>query len=182
MKPKRGFRSLLEVEFAGLFGQISFMRYGYLNSFYTPLWKGGTMKYRFDFRFIQPILNSPAFKDIPLSERFFMGGENTVRGYKAFDLGPHYENGDPTGGISSGLVSFEYLHQVYRLIDLFAFADAGSISRRTFNFGTYRFSYGVGTRLELINRVPIILGIGFPVNPDTRSEVRRFFFSMGGQF
>jgi hypothetical protein len=33
-----------------------------------------------------------------------------------------------------------------------------------------------------MNRVPIILGMGFPINPDFRGQVRRFFFSMGGQF
>ncbi|MBM3207994.1 MAG: outer membrane protein assembly factor BamA [Chlamydiae bacterium] len=181
-KPHRGFRSLLEAEYAGMLGQITFLRYGYLNSFYTPLWKNGIMKYRFDFRFIQPVLKTPAFKDIPLSERFFMGGENTVRGYKAFDLGPHYANGDPTGGLSSGLISFEYLHEVVRILDLFIFADAGSISDKKFSIDTFRLSYGFGARLELMNRVPIVLGMGFPVNPDTRSEVRRFFFSMGGQF
>jgi outer membrane protein assembly factor BamA len=36
-KPHRGFRSLLEAEFAGMLGQINFLRYGYLNSYYTPL-------------------------------------------------------------------------------------------------------------------------------------------------
>lgn len=182
LKPHRGFRSLLEAEFAGLLGDVTFLRYGYLNSYYTPLWRRGTMKYRFDFRFLQPIWKTPNFADIPLSEKFFAGGENSVRGYKPFDLGPHYSNGDPTGGISSGLLSVEYLHEVFRLMDLFVFADAGSISTKRFDFGTYRLSYGVGTRLELINRVPIVLGLGFPVNPDGRSEVRKFFFSMGGQF
>ena len=140
------------------------------------------MKYRADFRFIEPFWKSSTPDDIPLSERFFMGGENSVRGYKAFDLGPHYENGDPSGGISSGLLSVEYLHEVFRLMDLFVFADAGTISLHRFSFETFRLSYGFGTRLELINRVPIVLGMGFPVNPDGRSEVKKFYFSMGGQF
>lgn len=181
LKPHRGFRSLLEAEFAGLFGNVNFLRFGYLNSYYTPLWKNGVMKYRFDFRYILPVLRSSNFEKIPLSERFFMGGENSVRGYKAFDLGPHV-NGNPIGGISSNLISFEYLHEVFRLMDLFIFADAGAISDKQFRLGTFRLSYGFGTRLELINRVPIILGMGFPVNPDGHSEVRKFFFSMGGQF
>lgn len=181
-KPHRGFRSLIEAEFAGIFGDISFLRYGYLNSYYTPLWKNGIMKYRFDFRFIQPIFQCHNYENIPLSERFFMGGENTVRGYKAFDLGPHLKDGSPTGGISSGLVSFEYLHEVFRPMDIFLFADAGSISTSTFNISDFRLSYGFGTRLQVMNRIPIVLGMGFPVNPDSRSEVRKFFFSLGGQF
>lgn len=182
LKPHRGYRSLLEAEFAGVGGRFTFLRLGYLNSYYTPLWRNGIMKYRADFRFIEPFWKSSKPDDIPLSERFFMGGENSVRGYKAFDLGPHYENGDPSGGISSGLLSVEYLHEVFRLMDLFVFADAGTISLHRFSFETFRLSYGFGTRLELINRVPIVLGMGFPVNPDGRSEVKKFYFSMGGQF
>jgi outer membrane protein assembly factor BamA len=34
----------------------------------------------------------------------------------------------------------------------------------------------------LLNRMPIILGMGFPINKARGSEERRFFFSMGGQF
>ncbi len=182
MKPHRGFRSYLEGEFAGIGGDFCFLRFGYLNSYYTPLWSRGIMKYRFDARFIEPILKTHSPFQIPLSERFFLGGENTVRGYRAFDLGPHLDNGDPTGGISSVLLSVEYLQEVFRFLDLFVFTDAGSISMQRFHIDTFRLSYGFGTRLELINKVPIILGMGFPVNPDGRSEVRKFFFSMGGQF
>ena len=49
-------------------------------------------------------------------------------------------------------------------MDLFVFADAGSISMHRFAFSTFRLSTGFGTRLELINRMPVILGMGFPVN------------------
>lgn len=186
LKPHRGYRSTLLAEMAGLFGNITFLRYGYLNSYYSSLWRKGTMKYRFDFQFIQPFWKASGFKSIPLSERFFMGGENTVRGYKPFDLGPHEidDNGNevPTGGITSGLLSLEYNQEVFRLMDVFVFADAGSISNKEFHFSKYRMSYGIGTRLELLNRVPIVLGIGFPVNPDGKSQIQRFYFSMGGQF
>jgi outer membrane protein insertion porin family len=182
MKPHRGFRSFLEGEFAGIGGDFSFIRLGYLNAYYTPLWSRGIMKYRFDFRFLDPVLKTHDPDKIPLSERFFLGGENSVRGYRAFDLGPHLDNGDPTGGISSILFSIEYLQEVFRFLDLFVFTDAGSVSMKRFHIDTFRLSYGFGARMELINRVPIVLGMGFPVNPDGRSEVRKFFFSMGGQF
>lgn len=201
MKPHNGFRSVIEGEFAGVFGKFSFAKIGYTNSYYTELWKHGIMKYRFDFKFIEPFWKSPHFNDIPISERFFLGGENSVRGYKPFDLGPHYKkNGDPKGGISSGLLSVEYLHEVHRLIDLFMFADAGCVSRRHFSLKHWNLSWGVGTRLEIINRMPVILGYGFAINPDhirepkkdedgkeakhrhTRTNAKGFWIQMGGQF
>jgi outer membrane protein insertion porin family len=182
IKPHNGFRSMTEVEFAGVGGDFSFFRFGYLNTYYTSLWRRGIMKYRFDFRFIEPFWKTPRATDVPLSERFFLGGETSVRGYRAFDLGPHFSNGDPTGGISASLFSVEYLHEIFRFLDGFVFADAGSVSLKRFYVGNYKLSYGFGARIDLINRVPMTVGMGFPVNPDSRSEVRKFFFSMGGQF
>lgn len=182
LKPHNGIRSMIESEYTGIGGDFCFLRFGYINSLYQHLWRRGTMKYRAEFRFIEPVFKTHHPDDIPMSERFYLGGENSVRGYKAFDLGPRFSNGDPTGGISSSLFSVEYLHEIFKVIDGFVFADAGAVSLKRFKLGHYNLSYGFGVRLELINRVPIILGMGFPVNPDSHSQVRKFFFSMGGQF
>lgn len=182
IKPHNGFRSMLEAEFVGIWGDYNFMRFSYLNTYYTELWRHGIMKYRWDLRFIEPLFKTNSPEDIPLSERFFIGGLNTVRGYRDFDLGPHFPGGDPKGGISTTVLSIEYLHEILPVLDAFVFADAGSIALKRFYFATFRCTAGFGVRLELINRVPIILGMGFPINRDEHSEVRKFFFSMGGQF
>lgn len=182
IKPHNGFRSSLEGEFVGIGGNFSFLRLAYMNTYYTQLWRHGIMKYRWDLRFIDPILKTKNPEKIPLSERFFIGGLNSVRGYRDFDLGPHFESGDPKGGVSTAVLSIEYLHEVLPIMDLFIFADAGSIALERFHFSTLRCTAGFGTRLELINRVPVILGMGFPINRDEHSDLRKFFFSMGGQF
>jgi outer membrane protein insertion porin family len=183
IKPHNGFRSFLEAEMAGIWGDFTFLRFGYLNSYYTQLWKRGIMKYRFDFRFIEPVLKTNHPDDIPLSERFFIGGINSVRGYRDFDLGGHFSRtGDPKGGISATVLSVEYLQEIFPFMDIFLFVDAGSIAMKRFYLANFKLSTGIGTRLELINRVPVILGWGYPINPDNHREVRRFFFSMGGQF
>ncbi len=182
VKPHNGFRSIIEAEMAGIWGDFYFARFAYVNTYYTELWRHGIMKYRWDFRFIEPLFNTNNPNDIPLSERFFIGGLNSVRGYKDFDLGPHFSSGDPKGGISATVLSIEYLHELFSFMDGFVFADAGSISMDRFTWDTFRLSTGFGARLELINRVPIILGLGFPINRQEGADVRRFFFSMGGQF
>lgn len=184
IKPHNGFRSGLEAEYAGVGGNFFFFKYGYTNTYYQQLWKRGILKYKWEYRFIQPI---PAFgtsepKDIPVSERFFLGGENSVRGYKAYDLGDHFKGGDPVGGISSSLLSIEYLQEIVSMLDAFTFIDAGSVKLKTFHLAQYKMSWGFGVRLEVMNRMPITLGLGFPVNPDSKHQVQKFFFSMGGQF
>ena len=178
LKPHNGFRSNIETEYAGLGGISSFLRFGYLNTYYTPLWNRGIMKYRFDFRFILPLFQTNTPDEIPVSERFFLGGETTVRGYRTFDLGPHFEDGTPKGGISSSLLSVEYLHEVFSFLDAFIFADAGGVTLKRFNPGHFKLSYGAGVRLSVMSQIPITLGMGFPVNASGHSEVQKFFFSM----
>jgi outer membrane protein insertion porin family len=181
-KPHNGLRTLFELEYAGVGGNVSFLKYSYVNTYYQQLWRHGIMKYRWEARFLQPTWWSTSVEDISKGERFFIGGENSVRGYRAFDLGPKYNNGDPVGGISSSILSVEYLHEILSVLDGFVFIDAGSISDKKFKLPTYQMSYGVGVRIEVMNRMPIIVGIGFPVNPAHRSQVQKVFFSMGGQF
>jgi outer membrane protein insertion porin family len=182
LKPRNGFRSSLEAEIAGFGGDVYFLRFGYVNSYYTALWAKGTMKYRFDFRYIQPIGSTSNPNDIPISERFFLGGQASVRGYRDFSLGPQYDTKDPTGGISSSLLSVEYLQNIVQRLDAFVFADAGSVSLKRFAIPHYNISYGFGVRVELMNRMPFIFGLGFPINPSHHHQRKQFFFSMGGQF
>lgn len=182
MKPHNGLRSLFEIEFAGVGGDFAFFKYSYVNSFYQNLWRHGIMKYRWEARAIQPVMWTSRAAKIPLSERFFIGGENSVRGYRAFALGPKYANGDPQGGITYAVLSVEYLHEIFSVVDGFLFIDAGSISLREFWLPRFQMSYGIGFRIEVMNKIPITVGIGFPVNPEHRSQVQKFFFSMGGQF
>ncbi|MBP7074452.1 MAG: outer membrane protein assembly factor BamA [Rhabdochlamydiaceae bacterium] len=187
-KPHNGFRSLMEVEFAGVGGNFSFLKYVYTNSFYQHLWKRGTMKYRWEAKFIQPIWWTNRRNDIPVSERFFLGGINSVRGIKDFDLGGHYPNTrssnarDPKGGLSASVLSLEYNHEVFSILDAFVFIDAGSVTMRKFEINRYVMTYGGGVRVEIMNRMPITVGFGQPVNLPKHTKKQKVFFSMGGQF
>lgn len=181
-KPHNGFRSLMELEFAGIGGNFCFMKYTYANSFYQQLWRRGVIKYRWEAKFLQPIWWTNSFKEIPAGERFFLGGLNSVRGIKDFDMGKHYHNGDPTGGISSSVLSLEYNHELFSILDAFVFIDAGSLSTGKFRINQYVMTYGAGVRVEIMNRMPITVGYGQPVNLPRGTSKQKVFFSMGGQF
>lgn len=192
IKPHRGIKSIMEVEGTGLGGKYKFIKLNYINSLYQKLWAKGTMKYRADLRFIQPLFGHASDYDrVPFSERFFLGGETTVRGYRPASLGPHFkewQNGvykdtkDPKGGLSSTLLSIEYQQEIVRVADIFFFADAGSVTTKKFYIPKLRASTGVGLRLELMNRMPFIFGWAYPINPQRHSDRHNFFFSWGGQF
>ncbi|MBN2480083.1 MAG: outer membrane protein assembly factor BamA [Parachlamydiales bacterium] len=187
-KPHRGLKSNIEGEYVGIGGEYDFLKYSFTNSYYYPLWSKGTFKYRLDLKFIDArgklTLATP--KKVPLSERFFLGGETTVRGYKPYIIGPKMPGkpDDPFGGTSSTLLSIEYNQEIIRpLVDLFLFVDSGSVKFDEFKIGTLRTSVGAGLRLEIMNRVPITVGWGYPINPKKRStDSQSVFFYMGGQF
>lgn len=180
-KPKNGFSSRIEAEYAGLGGDYDFLSLSYLNSYYTQLHKTGVFKYRFDFRFINP-LSSTLQENLPLAERLFLGGEDSVRGYRSFSLGPKYNNRSPKGGISSTLISLEYQRNINETFDAFAFFDAGNVNLERFHFGIMNISYGYGLRIGVFNKVPLTMGVGHPVNSENRDQEKRFFFSIGTRF
>ncbi len=192
-KPHKGLRTVFETELAAVRRHdayqrfFPFLRFAFINNYYYPVWRKGTLKTRFDLKYIYPFGGNGNFQNVPLSERFFLGGDSSVRGYKPFKIGPKFvKNGkpdpnEPTGGISSFLFSVEYLQNILKPVDAFVFFDSGSISNKTFDIAAVRMSYGVGLRLEVSPRAPVILGYAIPFNAGDEPK-RRFFFAMGGQF
>lgn len=188
--PTRGFRSMLELEFAGVGGDHSFLSFAYLNSYYIPLCQKGVLKFRADLRLVDPIWNTD-FNHLPLDERLFLGGDNTVRGYKPYKIGPRFKcknkhaegNGDPKGGIMMEILSMEYNHHLFSRMIGFAFIDAGVLNDKLTIYHTLYTSVGVGARIKVLDSYPpLTLGVGFPINPQRRNQVKNFFFSFGGTF
>jgi outer membrane protein insertion porin family len=192
-KPRRGWRSYAETEVAGIGGQYQFFKASYINSLYFSLWKKGTFKLRADFKYLIPFGKTDR-EHVPYSERFFLGGDNTVRGYKPFLLGPLIHLRDytgtnratdtPKGGLSSSLLSLEYNQEIIRMLDVFAFFDVGSVDFDSFAMNHIRPTTGVGVRIDIGNRSPIMVGWGIPLVKKDRHNHKwqKVFFSMGGQF
>lgn len=180
--PTRGMRSRLEQEVAGFGGKQSFMALAYLNTYYKGIGDDGVFKFRADMRFIVPMFDTKRY-EIPLNERLFLGGDSTIRGYRVYRLGPQFNEGDPRGGMSLQLLSAEYTKYLHKKISVFAFCDSGHLSFDVWDFGKMYTSVGFGANLKILDSVPpIVLGIGFPLNADNRSDIKRFFFNIGGRF
>ncbi len=182
-KPTSGFNSRLFLEFAGLGGDHQFLSLGYFNSYYIPVGSRAYFKFRGDFRFLQPLFKT-TYQTVPMDERYFLGGEYLVRGYRPYRLGPQYHHDHaPKGGLSLQFYSVELTRRIMEDIEVFIFMDAGQLSKNTWEFGDLKFAIGYGTRFKLIPSIPnITLGMGYPLNPSNRSEVKKFFFMMGGGF
>ena len=66
------------------------------------------------------------FDSMPASNRFFTGGDNSVRGYEYKSIAPENEDGDLIGGKYLLVGSVEYDYNVYGKWYLAAFYDIGS--------------------------------------------------------
>jgi len=65
---------------------------------------------------------------VPPAERFFNGGENTVRSFKEFKLGPRDSSGKPTGGNGYNVLGAELRHRLIGNFTGSIFVDMGNVS------------------------------------------------------
>lgn len=120
--------------------------------------------------------------DVPLFDRFFLGGLDSLRGYKYRDIGPQDEFGEPLGGDTYWFGFAEYSVPVIERVRAAAFYDIGMVYRDPFhyNFTEYADNWGLGVRLNLPIGL-LRLDYGIPIhNSSGKAGSGRFQFSAGG--
>ena len=95
----------------------------------------------------KPVLdNRPT---LPIQERLFLGGDNTVRSFDRDELGPSL-GGVATGGLTRAWGSFELRTQVWGDIFSAIFYDIGFVSLDSFSYdGPPGSGFGAGVRYML---------------------------------
>jgi translocation and assembly module TamA len=115
------------------------------------------------------------FSDVPPSMRFFVGGNNSVRGYAFKSRGPENKYGDVIGGDSLLVGSLELEYALNEQWGLALFYDAGSAFDAGEDMDVYEGA-GIGVR-RYTQIGPIKLDIATRVNDD--NEKIRLHFSVG---
>lgn len=121
--------------------------------------------------------------EVPIFERLFLGGANTLRGFDFRDVGPKDENGEPIGGRTSVFFSTELTFPVIEAVRGALFYDLGLVSEDSYSFsGSFNSNVGIGIRLYLPIG-PIRLDYGIPLQTDEFNDNSgRFNFNIGYQF
>jgi translocation and assembly module TamA len=91
----------------------------------------------------------PEFSELPASQRFFAGGDQSIRGYAFESLGPRNAEGRVIGGRHLAVGSIEYEYSIGARTALATFFDAGN----AFNGDDLRAEQGAGIGLRV--RTPI---------------------------
>lgn len=122
-------------------------------------------------------------RELPLIERFFLGGRTTVRGYSQDMLGPKGVNGSPTGGNAFILENIELRTSLTKSIGIVTFLDGGFVWQKTsdINLSDMRYTAGLGLRYNTPVG-PFRLDYGHKLNREKDESPGEFHFSIGHAF
>lgn len=122
-------------------------------------------------------------ENLPFNERYFPGGENSVRGYLEGGASPLDLNGEEVGGESYVLGNLELEQRLFNQLSVVAFADAVVNSREGFfNDGSeFLYSVGLGVRYKTVVG-PLRLEYGHNPDPRDGDPPGTFHFSIGFPF
>jgi outer membrane protein insertion porin family len=126
---------------------------------------------------------------VPTSDRFLVGGEFSVRGFRYGTLGP-YENFPgrglrPAGGYSYHVYNSEYIFRVNDPIRFVLFGDAGRAYgyKETIDFSQLRYSVGAEMRVFLpVFQFPLRFIYSFNPARKPGDDFEGFQFTIGNTF
>jgi outer membrane protein insertion porin family len=120
---------------------------------------------------------------VPISERFFTGGHDTLRGFERDTVGPKDENGLPTGGQAMLVANLEYRYTIWKLLVGDVFYDTGNVflTIDDIDLGRLRHVMGLGLRLETALG-PIRLEYGWKLDREPGETPGELYLSLGNAF
>ena len=172
---------LMDYAGAPLGGTNSFTRYGAEARYFLTPHPWVTFMTRARIGYIQ----TRDGKEIPLQERYRLGGMSTVRGFEAWSIGPKAENGEVIGGDKELLFNFEVIFPIAPEIKLkgVIFFDAGNAwdVGQPYQLDDLRTSVGFGLRW-ISPMGPLRVEWGYNLQPRPGEKQSSWDFAVGSTF
>jgi outer membrane protein insertion porin family len=143
--PLSGSKNVIYTTFAGLGGTNAFYKINLDSGWYFPLFDVTTIHLRGRVGYATGLFG----KNLPLYERYYVGGIYTVRGLNYGDAGPKDINDEPIGGTKQLILNAEYIFPIASELKLkgILFFDAGRSYGAGETFGSdLRYTAGTGIR------------------------------------
>ena len=118
---------------------------------------------------------------IPVEDRFYSGGSNSIRGWSRSDLGPKRESGTPLGGKSILEGNAELRYPLFWRLSGVAFIEGGNVWEKAFSYKINELAYAAGGGLRVDTPIgPVRFDVGLPLWNEKKSP--QFFISVGQAF
>jgi outer membrane protein insertion porin family len=132
--------------------------------------------------------------ELPLFERYFPGGINTIRGFESRTLGPRGEvknargtviSTSPVGGSTEVILNNEVIFPIVQSIGLkgVAFVDAGNAYATIDDVSWDNSVASAGAGVRWLSPLgPLRVELGYPIKDQPRTQKSLLLFSFGGPF
>jgi len=180
----QGSRNSVSVEYAGgpLSGDSQFTKVEGSTSWFFPIFWGTT--FHFQATAAQAFENETG--KLPVYERYYLGGINTIRGFKYAKVSPMDPvTKDLIGGDKMWYSNFEYIFPIVASqgLDALVFYDVGQVYNDDQSWGDGSTVNSVGVGLRWLSPLgPLSVVWGFNLNPRNDEDTSVWDFSIGGVF
>lgn len=177
---KNGIRATANAEYAGLGGNAKFIKYQGSFNYYKSAEHWIDLDLIFRYRARAGFIQDKGY--LPISEKFYLGGVNSVRGYESRSITPYDNNNLRIGGKQFFYNTVELSYNPFETLQMrfTAFYDYGTIGQNSIN-EIKRSSAGLG--IEWVSPIGVINFI-FPKALDKKQgdKTSSFEFTMGQRF
>ncbi|MGB9496976.1 MAG: outer membrane protein assembly factor BamA [Dissulfuribacterales bacterium] len=182
--PAHGWNSKASVEYAGglLGGDSAFVKLEGNIGYYHPIWKAVIGHLRCGIGYVTEGGNGK----LPIYEKFFLGGIDSVRGFKYGRISPvDPDTGDRIGGEYMGFTQIETIFPILKNMGLngVCFLDMGNVWKKdsAYDLSDLRKSVGFGVRW-LSPMGPLRIEWGYNIDKEEGDDTSNWEFRMGGSF
>ena len=180
--PRSGSYTRLGSEVAG--GDLQFYRLNYQQQLFWPLSRDYAFMLRGDLGYAGGFAGKP----LPFFKSYFVGGPESVRGYRPFSLGPRDIEGNAVGGNRKIAGGAEFLFPMpgatrEQSLRLAAFVDGGQVYAQGEKLELNELRYSTGLALSWLSPFgPLRFSVGFPLNKKDGDHEQRIQFTFGTGF
>ena len=197
----RGMRSEVSAEVAGgpLGGDVKLYKLNAKSSVYFPFFNKHVLQFMGAVGVVDtfgsasgpeahvvetPTLQVARVDNVPIFDRYFLGGPTNLRGFGFQKVSPKDIQGESMGGNTYANGTAEYSFPIIERVRGALFFDAGNVWPNSYQFGLpdLKADVGIGGRLNLPIG-PLRLDYGYPIMTDSESgHSGKIQFSVGYQF
>ena len=179
-RPTRGSDLSFSLQYAGLGGDYHFTRTSLKAAQFFPIYKD---KVALMLKLRWGTINGSKGDDVPIDEKYTLGGMNTIRGFRYGEIGPQDVYGNVIGGDRMFIFNTEVTFPIGGVPGLsgLVFYDAGNAYNKRIDLGNIKQAYGGGFRW-VTPMGPLRLEYGKVISPESGESNGRWDFTIGTFF